>query len=113
MSPQSDSRPLPTREPPHLHLCRTDERVILQFTGCAIAPEQRMASSMMCNNINSALVTMRIRVRGASFTRASNIAVTPLAPCTVAELICHTDILKECAAHGELPESVVVELDGP
>jgi hypothetical protein len=72
-----------------------------------------MAALTMRDNINSALASMRIRVRGASFTRAGNIAITPLAPCTVADLARHADIIKECVAHGEPPESVVVESDGP
>jgi hypothetical protein len=72
-----------------------------------------MTASAMHDKINTALASMRLRVKGASFTRAGNIVVTPLAPCTVADLIRHTDLLKECAAHGQSPESIVVESDGP
>jgi hypothetical protein len=67
----------------------------------------------MRNTINGALAHTKIRVSGAVFTRAGNIAVTPMAPSTAAELMRYADCFGEHIAHGVSPSTLSFEMDGP
>ena len=72
-----------------------------------------MDPCVLRDTINDGLNGMHARVSGAQYTRAGNIAVTPLAPCTVLELLGHAEQIGRCASHGMKGVALVVELDEP
>jgi hypothetical protein len=67
----------------------------------------------MRDQINEKLAGTHIKVSGAQFTRAGNVAVTPLAPCTAMDMLRYTDVIGGCVAHRQRPSSLVVEADDP
>jgi hypothetical protein len=87
--------------------------IIVRFTSDSPIPKHRMTAVGMHDTINATLANARIRVSGAYFNRTGNIIVTPLAPCTTFDILRHADILKECVAHEQHSDSMVVEGDSP
>jgi hypothetical protein len=67
----------------------------------------------MRDSINAALTAVRLKVSGAHFTKAGNIAITPHTPSTVSELLRHGDLFGGCIAHGQTPASIAFETDKP
>jgi len=65
------------------------------------------------DRINEGLEHTSARVSAAQFTRVGNIAITPMVPCTAAEMLCHAAIIGRRVAHGQPIESLAMELDDP
>jgi hypothetical protein len=86
-------------------------RIIVRFTDCMPERRSRMDPRIMRDKVNRVLAHTRTRVGGVQFTRAGNIVITPVAPSTVEELLQHTDAVKECLAHGQSSNTLVVETD--
>jgi hypothetical protein len=72
-----------------------------------------MSPLEMRDTINGTLEHTKVRVSGAVFTRAGNIAITPMAPSTAAELVRYADCFGEHIAHGIPPSARFFEMDGP
>ena len=92
---------------------QTTPRVIVRFTDAAPDNNNRLDPTVMRDNINKKLINTNTKVSGAQFTKAGNVAITPLAPCTAADMLRHADIIGECVAHGRQHDSLIVESDDP
>ena len=88
-------------------------RIIVRFTAGTPDANTRLEPIALHDRINAAMAGTGALASSAQFTRAGNIAVTPLAPCTVEELLRYEDRIKLCAAHGQPLPTLIVEPDSP
>jgi hypothetical protein len=88
-------------------------RVIVRFMGEPPDACSRLSPQSMRDRINGELASTGIKVSGVQFTRAGNIAVTPMAPWSVTDLLPFATVIGSCVAHGQQMQTVVIETDDP